>query len=186
MAGHIGRGVRGEEDGGALIIGRCAQAAHRGIGEPGGLCFVFGVCGHRRQGMTGADGIDANPAPGPFGGTDSGQLESTGFGGVVMAVQLWAVDDVRRDRDDIDDRSGTSLQHDFALGLTAEEDALEVDVEDPVPVGFADVFYMATDSDAGAINADIELAPGSEHGVDCVIDFVFEGDIGGDSQGLAA
>ena len=69
------------------------------------------------------------------------------------------------------------LQHGAALGLTAEENGFEVEVEDSVPIGLADVLDGAAQGNASAIDADVQLAPSGENGIDHVFDLVLGGDI---------
>ena len=77
------------------------------------------------------------------------------------------------------------MQHCLALGLAAEKDGFEVDVEDPVPLGFADFFDGAADRDTGAVDADIQAAPGGEDGIDHVFDLALDRDVSGDGQSPA-
>ena len=95
-------------------------------------------------------------------------------------MELWPVDDVGRNRDDVDDRAAAALEHDATLGLAAKKHAFEVDVENFVPVGLADILDVAADGNAGAVDTDVELVPRGEDGVDGIFDIVPGGDVGGD------
>ena len=69
------------------------------------------------------------------------------------------------------------LQHGSSLGLTAEKNGFEVEVEHPVPIGLADVLNGAAQGNASAIDADVQPTPVREDGIDHVFDLVLGGDI---------
>ena len=129
MSRDVGRGGGGEEYGSALEVGRSPDALHRRIGDPGCAGFIIHVRRHGRVHVTGTDAVDPHAVGRPFRGAGLRHLHDRGLGRVVMCVVLRAVHNLGRHRRDIDNRSRFSWQHDAGFFAAAEEDTLEVGVD---------------------------------------------------------
>src|SRR5580704_11684917 len=88
LAGEVGAGGAGEEDGDAFEVGGVAVAADHGAGgQGGGAGRVGGDLGGEGSGdEAGGDGIAADAVPGPGFGLGAGEREEAAFGGAVAAA----------------------------------------------------------------------------------------------------
>ncbi len=87
---------------------------------------------HRRVDVAGADGVDADVLRGVVEGRRLGEADHAVLRGGVRGAALDADDPCARGR--VDDRAAALLEDQRNLVLHAQEDAAEVDVDDPVPL----------------------------------------------------
>ena len=86
-----------------------------------------------------------------------GETDDAELGGAVGGAAREALDPGARGG--VDDRAAAVLEQERDLVLHAQEDAREVDVDDPVPVVFGDVGgRCGAEFDAGVVERDVETA----------------------------
>ena len=98
-----------------------------------------------------------------------------------------AAADQGADRGDRDDPAAVALgDHLVGRRLGAEEDALQVDVLDPVPQLLGHRQELVEWADAGVIDEDVEAAEGGDRLGDHRLDLGLDRDIGRDGDGLSS
>src|SRR5215210_5722251 len=135
-------GVRGEvEDGGGDLLG-LGEAAHGGRGEPhlGPLGLGHAELGQGRPYVAGRDAVDPDAAVGPFAGEALCHGDHSRLRGVVGGLGLGVVGDDARHRGDVDDRTGTALEHRLPDLAATPEHAVEVHGDNGQPLLVGDFF----------------------------------------------
>ena len=84
---------------------RASPAAHGRVGYPDSTHVGHGLLGHGRDGVAGAERVDAHAAVRPLGNARARILDHAGLGRVVVGMQLRPVDDAAGHGGDVDDRS---------------------------------------------------------------------------------
>src|SRR5262249_28591418 len=137
--GDPGRLVRGEKQDGLGDVFRLADPAQRDVLAPPGQDVLPVVAGleaalrHRRGNPARADGIDADALGRAVEGDGLGEQVAAALGRVV-GRELGTPHDARH-RGDVDDRAAASrLDHPEQGEAGDQEDAVQVDVDDPLPV----------------------------------------------------
>lgn len=182
---EIGEFHAEEGDGAADVHGGADAAEGSGGGPSAGVVTGLFLCAFDFDGA-GGDAVDADAVFAEFDGGDFGELFHAALGGGVV--------DEAREGDlvaagaDIDDAAAAIVLHDTGGLLGAEEAALEVGIEDVVPLLFGEFEERFPGLDAGVIDEDIEAAvigdDFGEHRLDGGgIADVSVGDGGGDAEG---
>ena len=81
-----------------------------------------------------------------------------GLGGVVRRLPLRPVDDLRRDRADVDDHAAVLRDHLPAELLAAVPDAVDVDVHHEIATLRCDLKGGPVDAGAGVVHQHVDLA----------------------------
>src|SRR5260221_7489994 len=118
---------------------------------------------HRRLDIAGANGIDANAAGRQFEGQGLGQQIDTTLGSAIDRRALIA-DDASIGAD-IDDLAAGLLQKGDGE-TTGKESALEIDIDDTIPISFCHSVGVTFDPNSGRIDEQIEAATARHRLVD--------------------
>ena len=89
------------------------------------------------------------------------------------------------DRAHVDDRAAAGRRHLARDRLADEERALEVDVDDGVPVGLGDVEELGGAKDAGVVDEDVDAAEGGDAGGERRVDLAAARDVAGEALARA-
>ena len=163
-AGHAGRQRAGQPAhdrrdvlGRHLLLDLVGQLAHAQ------------VLGHAGEGG-GGDGVDGDAVAGQLLGGDDREAGDAGLGGAVVGLADVAVDARRRRRVDdagVDLVAGLRPLAPVVGGeVRGAERALEVDLDDGVPLGLGHVDEHAVAQDAGVVDEHVEPAEGLDGGAD--------------------
>src|SRR4030095_8453850 len=123
-----------------------------------------------------------------FGVLDGGRLGKESYRAFRGGVRRGAIgtSDQSGCRGDVDDGAATRLPHSGDGVLRPEEDALDIDRHNAVPVVFGRLLDPFADENPGIVHQDIELAISPHRSVDCGLPVRLTGDIEMDVGGLAA
>ena len=122
------------------------------IGEIVGLVEPFGGTGGVDEG--GGHRVDVDAACRPLEGQHLGeQVDPTLAGGIHRVV---ADADHAGLRAEVHDPALSLAEHDATGGAAAEEQPLEVDVHDLVPVGLGDVLGAVIGAESGVVDEDVD------------------------------
>src|ERR1019366_2277709 len=133
VPGDVGGLFAGQELHGAGDVLGLADAAERNLGEVLGLHFIGQDPRHVGLDVAGGDGVDGDAAAADLLGEGLGHGDHAALGGGV--VGLPGGSRLSHHGGDIDDPSPAAAHHGGQHLLNATERAVQVDVEDQVPIG---------------------------------------------------
>src|SRR5579864_459914 len=186
MTGDEAGGVGGQEDGGAGEFVELAETAHGGAQQE--LAAALGTVQERGVQIgaqdAGDERVDADAGSGPLDGEGLGERSDGGFAGAVGSNFVEAEE--RGERADIDDAAVTPLEHVTAEDAASAQRAVEVGVDDGVPLGFGKIEGGHAPGAAGAIDENLDAAEFSRGGREELLETLDVGDVAGLREGAAA
>ena len=122
------------------------------------LCILAAVFRHLGGDVAGCNRVDANIVGRPFAGEGFRQHVYAGLGGVVGGLWLWLVDDDAGHRAEVDDAAAPAGQHRFREGAGTPIDAVQIDINDVLPVFIGAGGRIDAVGDACVVYQDVDAA----------------------------
>ena len=164
-ASGVGAGITAEVDIGALQLLGVTVATHGDHGPPQILDILIDEIGETGIDITGGDAVDAGKVA-PLVGEGLGHMDAAGLGDVVRGLFLRIVGDVAGHAGGNDKAAGAAFLEVSADGFGTVEGAVEVGLDDLVPVLDGAIQNTAVGGPAGIGNKGIDLAKVGDHVLD--------------------
>src|SRR5579863_4106298 len=185
-AGDESGGIGGKEDGRAHQLLHLSEALH-GSAHQEFLAARGAVQQFLVQGGTehaGHNGVYAHAVGRPFHRQGAGESEHAAFAGGIGGGLEEA--EKRGKGSKVDNAAIAALHHVAAKNFAGVKQALEVDIQNSVPVLVAELQGRQTLGDAGGVDQNVHFAEGAERFLKQLVQGGLVGHVAGNSQGAAA